>query len=73
MIWHKKSIEKKEGEVIMKKILSLVAVLAMVVTLVSVAAFSASAASTKVYKFTFEDENATSILKKGGVYVGEVV
>lgn len=57
----------------MKKVLSLVAVLAMVVTLVSVAAFSASAASTKVYKFTFEDENATSILKKGGVYVGEVV
>ncbi len=57
----------------MKKILSLVAVLAMVVTLVSVAAFSASAESTTVYKFTFEDENATSLLKKGGTYVGEVV
>ena len=58
----------------MKKILSLVAVAAMVVTLVSVAAFSTSAAgSTKIYKFTFEDENATSILKKGGQYVGEIV
>ena len=57
----------------MKKILSLVAVAAMVVTLVSVAAFSASAASTKVFKFTFEDENAESILKKGGVAVGEIV
>ena len=57
----------------MKKILSLVAVLAMVVTLVSVAAFSASAATTKVYKFTFEDPNASSILKKGGLYVGEIV
>ena len=57
----------------MKKILSLVAVLAMVVTLVSVAAFSASASTTKVYKFTFEDPSAQSILKKGGEYVGEVV
>ena len=57
----------------MKKILSLVAVLAMVVTLVSVAAFSASAESTTVYKFTFEDENAMSIMKKGGAWVGDIV
>ncbi len=57
----------------MKKILSLAAVLAMVVTLMSVAAFSASAETTQVYKFTFESSNAQSIMKKGGEYVGEVV
>ncbi len=59
----------------MKKILSLVAVAAMVVTLVSVAAFSASAGAqtTQIYKFTFEGENAASIMKKGGLAVGEIV
>lgn len=57
----------------MKKIFSLVAVLAMVVTLVSVAAFSANAAPSKVFKFTFEDPNAMSIMKKGGVWVGDIV
>lgn len=57
----------------MKKILSLVAVLAMVLTLASVAAFSASASTTQIYKFTFEDPNAESIMKKGGEYVGEIV
>lgn len=60
----------------MKKHVSVLLVLMLLVTAVSVIGTSAAASEKNVliYKFTFEDENATSILKAfGGEYVGEIV
>lgn len=58
----------------MKKILSIAIVLAVALSLMSVAAFSSNAASSMtVYKFTFETPNCGSILKKAGEFVGDVV
>ena len=56
----------------MKKILSIAIVLVFALSLMSVATFTASAESTLIYKFTFENGGDT-ILVKAGEAVGEVV
>ena len=57
----------------MKKLLSVVLCVAMLVTSLCVFTLPASASTTTVFKFTFEDPNAESILIKGGVAPGDIV
>ena len=56
----------------MKKILSIAIVLVFVLSLMSVATFTASAESTTIYKFTFE-KGGDTILVKAGEPIGEIV
>lgn len=59
----------------MKKIVSIAIVVALVLSLTTIAAFSGSSASSKtvIYRADFEESGAGTFLMKAGVTVGEIV